>query len=288
MAREMTKLLWIAPLVLFCACEEVLELPSSAKAERDSDPKATDRITVELTRHGVIRLDGKAVNLNQLGEALKHKAAVHHGIKKAVGESGWEDIPGGGKASKLFLMIRADKQAPWQHVQWLLTEAAMNKYYKIYFVATRADGKPGRVNAFLPTDKGVVRRAANAEVLTEVMVSVHLVARKERAQKWGDLEINMPTAFRYKFGDRETADLQAVSKWFGEAKEAAKGVKNGSVTSEIKAGHKVPFGKIVDLIAVYHLAGQKKIQFFGTQITHGSLRKKMRLPYTHSNYGRTK
>ena len=278
MTKTTTRLLLIVSLLLFGACEDVLEPPASAKAQRDLDDLPTGRVTVELTRYGTIKFGGKAVNLDQLGAALKVKAAG----------SGWEKLAGGAKASKLFLMIRADRQAPWQHVQWLLTEAAMNKYYKIYFVVTRPDGKPGRVQAFLPTDKGIIRRAANAEIPNELIVTVHVVARRETLQKRAGMQVAVPTEFRYKFGDRESADVKSVAKWVGDANKAAKGVKNAYVAAEIKAGHKVPFQKVVEVMNVLRATGQEQIDFFGTQITHGKLRKKMQLPYPSSNYGRTK
>ena len=284
----MTRLLLLAPFLLLVACEDdVLEPPSSANAQGDSRHLVDDRVTVELTRHGVIKFDGEAVNLDQLGEALKLKAAVHHGIKKAIGKSGWEVIPGGGKATKLSLLIRADKLAPWQHIQWLLTEAAMQRYYKIYFAAIRADGKPGRVQAFLPTDKGIKPIAEiPTEVPIEVVVSVHVVARKEKPHKWRDLQVTMPTEFRYRYGDRESADLKGLAKWVSNSKKTADATPNAIFRCEIKAGHKVPFEKIVEVMSVMRAAGQRKIEFFGTQLTHGKLRKKMRLPYPKSNYGR--
>lgn len=282
----MTRLLLLAPFLLLVACEDdVLEPPPSANAQQDLDDLSDDRVTVELTRYGVIKLDGKAVNLDQLGEVLKNAAIKYDAKMKGKGQSGWIDIPGGGKATKLFLMIRADRLAPWQHVQWLLTEAAMQRYYKNYFVATRADGKAGRVQAFLPTDKGI---KPNAEDPHEIMVSVHVVARKEKSQKWADLQVTMPTEFRYKFGDRESADVKVAAKWIGDARQVVKDSENAYARGEIKAGHKVPFEKIVELMSVMRAAGQRKIDFFGTQLTHGKLRKKMRLPYPHSNYGRTK
>ena len=283
----MTRLLLLVPFLLLVACEDdLLEPPSSANAQGDSRHLVDDRVTVELTRHGVIKFDGEAVNLDQLGEALKLKAAVYHGIKKAIGKSGWEVIPGGGKATKLSLLIRADKLAPWQHIQWLLTEAAMQRYYKIYFAATRADGKPGRVNAFLPTDKGL--KPDDADNPNQIVMSIHVVARKEQPRKWADQKINVPTEFRYKHGDREVADVKATAKWILDSKKTADATANAIFRCEIKAGHKVPFGKIVDLMGVMRAAVQREIEFFGTQLTHGKLRKKMRLPYPKSNYGRKK
>ena len=278
----MTRLFLLTPFLLLVACEdEVLETPKSATAPRDLDDLGDDRVTVELTRYGLIRSGGKVVNLDQFAEAL-HEAAIAYDVKmKAKGKSGWESIPGAGgfRASRMNLVIRADKEAPWQHIQWLLTAAARQRYYKIYYGATRDDGKPGRVKAFLPTDKALGGQQP-------IVVSVHLIVRKEEPRVWAGQQINAPTEFRFRHGKRESKDIKAVTRWVDEAKKTI--APNGNFRGEIKAGHKVPFRLIVGALERIHAAGMQRVDFFGTQIAHEKLRKKMRLPYPNSNYGRTK
>ena len=40
---------------------------------------------------------------------------------------------GGAEASKLFVLLRADRNTPWQHIQWVMTIMAEAKLYKLQF-----------------------------------------------------------------------------------------------------------------------------------------------------------
>ena len=143
--------------------------------------------------------------------------------------------------------------------------------------------------AFLPTDKGI--QPIEQDPVNEIMVSVHIVARVEESAVFGPPDhkqnITKPTVFKYKFGDRETADLAKVKSWIDEAYRTAKDTENSKVKGEIKAGHKVPHKYVVAVLNKFADAGLDKVDFFGTQIPTPKLRRKKYLPYPTSNYGRT-
>ena len=159
----------------------------------------------------------------------------------------------------------------------------------IFFMCLPFKTLDGKLQAFLPTDKGI--QPIPQDPANEIMVSVHIVARNEVEDVFGPEEfrqkITKPTEFKYKFGDRETKDLKKVKGWIDEAFEAAKGTENSKVKGEIKAGHKVPHKYVVAVMNKFAEAGLEKVDFYGTQIPTEKLKRKPYLPYPKSNYGRT-
>jgi biopolymer transport protein ExbD len=156
----------------------------------------------------------------------------------------------------------------------------------IFFMCLPFKTLEGKLQAFLPTDKGI--NPIPQDPPNEIKVSVHIVARAEQPRSWGP-EGNqstemMPTRVKYKFGDREEDDLGSVSTWIRNAFKAAQGTENTKVVGEIKAGHKVPHKFIVAVLNKFAEAGLEKVDFFGTQIPGAELRKHKLLPYPKKNY----
>jgi biopolymer transport protein ExbD len=110
-----------------------LTLPIASMAQPDIDDDPDDRVILNVDKFGVIHWKGKNVNLQELGTILDNMREKYHLKMKAKGKSGVEDVGGGAKASKLYVLLRADKDTPWQHVQWLMTIMAEQKLYKLQF-----------------------------------------------------------------------------------------------------------------------------------------------------------
>ena len=114
-----------------------LVLPLAYMAQPDKDDDPDDRVILNVDKTGQIQYRGKVVNLNELG-AILHRAKEAYEFKmRQKGESGLEDLPGGGKASKLYGLLRADRDTPWQHVQWLMTIMSEQKLYKMQFATKK-------------------------------------------------------------------------------------------------------------------------------------------------------
>ena len=114
-----------------------LTLPIAYMAQEDKDDDPDDRIILNVDKYGFIQYRGKAVTLDELGSIL-HRAKEQYVLKmKKQGKSGVEKLPGGGEASKLYVLLRADKDTPWQHVQWLMTIMAEQKLYKMQFATKK-------------------------------------------------------------------------------------------------------------------------------------------------------
>jgi biopolymer transport protein ExbD len=156
----------------------------------------------------------------------------------------------------------------------------------IFFMCLPFKTLEGKLQAFLPTDKGI--NPTNAPPPIEIKVSVHIVARKEvpatYAPKLAPQSVNIPTEFKYKIGDRETADLKEVADYIKSAKRAAADTQDTKVLGEIKAGHKVPHKYVIAVLNKFAEAGMEKVDFYGTAIPPKELRQKQFLPYPLKNY----
>jgi len=110
-----------------------LTLPVAYMAEEDKADDDEERIILNLDKEGAIHWKGKNINMDELGTILGTMRDTYEIKKRARGESGMEELPSGGRASKLYVLLRADKDTPWQHVQWLMTIMAEQKLYKLQF-----------------------------------------------------------------------------------------------------------------------------------------------------------
>lgn len=114
-----------------------MTLPVAYMAEEDKNQETDDRVILNIDRYGGLMWKGKAVNLDELGTVLSTSRDKYELKMRQAGKSGMEDLPGGGRASKLYVLLRADKDAPWQHVQWLMTIMAEQKLYKLQFATKK-------------------------------------------------------------------------------------------------------------------------------------------------------
>jgi biopolymer transport protein ExbD len=122
-----------------------LTLPVASQAEQDKADDPDDRVLLNLDKYGQVHWKGKAITLDELGTILSNMRDRYEIKLKNMGKSPYDEIPGGGKASKLYVLLRADKDAPWQHVQWLMTVMAEQKLYKLQFATKKyLDGFIGK------------------------------------------------------------------------------------------------------------------------------------------------
>ena len=121
-----------------------LTLPLAYKAQEDRDDDPDDRVILNVDNSGQILYKGEAINLDRLGQALRDAKRTYKRIKRMKEpnnpHAGEEKIAEGVYASKLFVLLRADKDTPWQHVQWLMTIMAEQKFYKLQFACKKFIG----------------------------------------------------------------------------------------------------------------------------------------------------
>ena len=112
-----------------------LTLPLAITAEPDKANDKDKRYIVNVDRQGFIKYKGGDFTLGELKQLL-NRLKRHYGKYKDFGKP-----PNIVKASELFVLVRADKDTPWQHVQWIMTIMAEEKLYKLQFGAKQfADG----------------------------------------------------------------------------------------------------------------------------------------------------
>ncbi len=116
-----------------------LTLPIAYMAAEDKDNDPDDRVILNVDKYGQIMYRGRALNLDELGTVLRNQKDQYELKKKREGKgaSGTVEIAPGVKASKLFVLLRADKDTPWQHVQWLMTIMAEQKLFKMQFATKK-------------------------------------------------------------------------------------------------------------------------------------------------------
>lgn len=114
-----------------------LTLPVAYMAEQDKNQEEDDRVVLNVDKYGQVLWKQKVVNLDELGTILATARDKYELKMRQKGLTGLEDIGGGNKASKLYVLLRADKDTPWQHVQWLMTVMAEQKLYKLQFATKK-------------------------------------------------------------------------------------------------------------------------------------------------------
>jgi biopolymer transport protein ExbD len=165
----------------------------------------------------------------------------------------------------------------------------------IFFVCLPMKTLEGKLEAFLPTNKGI--NPTPTEPPPSVKVTVHIVARKEVPTLYpptpekgpkpaGQISVNMPTEFRYKCGNNEgdTSDLREVAAFIRKAYDSQKNTPGVEILGELKAGHKVPHKYVIAVLNKFAEAGMKKVDFYGTAVPPKSLRTLATLPYPTKNY----
>ncbi len=253
--------------------EEVSSKPIGRLSLGERDQPA---LLVRLADEGALQIkrgeEWEVATLKDVGQALA-------GELQRLGDEGYEKLEGGQKVSKLFLSIEADPVAPWQHLQWLMIVAAEQKYHKLELI----DGTR-RMLTYLPCDRGLSPKAKKPP--KEAFVSVHLMARMERPREWNDGKVFAPMTVVYRLVERETEDLKTLAGWIREAKRAVEPeLKKGwTLVGEIKAGHKVPFAHVFDVMAAFVDGGIPAVSFYGTTSPTDEVRRLERLPYPAKNY----
>lgn len=260
-----------------------LTLPVASQGVADKGADPDDRMIITLDAKGCVHFKG-AKTLKELSASLAYANDKYDLKMRSKGKRGTESLLGGGKVSRLYVLLRANKETPWQHVQWLLAILAEQGIYKVQFAVTRVADRAytkqeavrlgvewvdraqepqpkAKLHAFLPVD----RRPPPA---LEMRARIHILARQEIAAKWGPdgVAVSKPTVFKYRLGDRTVDSVEHVHKWIGGARKAAQGAPGTKLIGEIKAGYKVPFKYVVAVLNQFHAWGVERVDFWGTAV----------------------
>lgn len=275
MPRRMFALAFLATAVL---AQEKADLLDSVVGRLERGKPDAPAVSIRLQDGGLLQAkvgeEWKDATLDDCAALLKKSAEEYDAEMRKSGKSGYEDVAKA-KASRLFVSIEADPTAPWKLIQWILTVAAEQKFYKFEL----ADGKR-RLLAFLPN--GVAAGPPVKEPPPEIKVGVHVVVRSEKPGKWAGLTVLRPVEVRYKYELMESSLPAAMGEFMKKAKEAAKDTPNARVRSQVRAGNKVPLENVLDLMDLFVDNGIPDVSFFAGRMPEA--RGAVVLPYPEKNY----
>jgi biopolymer transport protein ExbD len=157
----------------------VVVLLAACGRKHPAQAPPTPSVTIAITADGFVKVDGKAVALDELGTFL----AARRDAAPLV-EIGW-----GVKASPLPVLLDVEDGALWRHVMWVTTVLAEQKFWRLSF--------PGGREAPLPTS-GITHCGApdGKALLVRVLVFENGT---------------------YALGDRTTRDAKTISTWIDAA-----------------------------------------------------------------------
>jgi biopolymer transport protein ExbD len=217
---------------LAAAGEPAVRLPQASEAAKAPPDGA---VAVHLGPEGEILVDRDgttgSVSLDQLATWLRARA------EKPV-------------------VLRADENAPWRHVQWLMAACAEAKIRRVEFGVKGAAGEEGRMAVQLPAEKG------SKPGSLEIRVAISIFVKKEEPDVWGPAQgaILRPVQLGYRLGDLDADEIEAARRYIRDACQAASGTKM-EIVGEIQAAARVPHGSVVTLLNEYRRAGLLRVDF---------------------------
>lgn len=112
-------------------------LPVALMAAEDRDDDEDDRVIINLDKHGRILLGGSTLSLDELRERLRQHVRLYDLRERAKGKSGWERAAEETEWSRLYVLLRADKDVPWLHVKWILNVLEEERLFKVQFATMK-------------------------------------------------------------------------------------------------------------------------------------------------------
>jgi biopolymer transport protein ExbD len=246
--------------------------PVAPMGEDDKDNDYDDRVIVTLTSEGRLLYGSDDVTLAGLAERLEADAKRYDEEQKRKGKTGWEPSPGSAEPwSKLFVLVRADQDAPLGQVCWILGELSASHVYRVQFQTRRerrrdltpreaerrwagrdlerTHGLDGKLACFLPT-------CPCDETVAHVDVRVE--------------------AGRWSFRDAVVADpSELVGALRDEGRSRPAGTK---VHGRIEADARTPFAQVVAALDAFSEARMDIVDLPGVARAPEHVRTAQRLP----------
>jgi biopolymer transport protein ExbD len=104
---------------------------------------------VTLTKDARVYLGQERVCMENLGDRLQEMVRAHGAWARARGWNGSRAAPGGGWLSRLSVIVRADRAAPWGAVHRVLRLAGERGISQLHFLARKRDRMWSRVRTRL-------------------------------------------------------------------------------------------------------------------------------------------
>jgi biopolymer transport protein ExbD len=250
-----------------------VNLPVAYQSEQDTDDDPDDRVIITLTSTGRLFVKTRELSLLDLSRELREAAEAYETKMNARGKVGFDEF-GGQPWSKLFVLLRADQEAPWEHVRWVMAELHESAFYRLQFGARK---RPGRDRSVEEAE----RRWAAWEIhglfyTLEGKLQCFLPTGPSSAPtRYIDVElVGFPPRFRME--DRETGDPETLAQWIGSA--YPRDLMGVRVLGRITAEPRARFGNAVRALNAFAMKGLQKVDFAGVELAPADVRRMARLP----------
>ncbi len=205
----------------------------------------------------------KCVSLDALGEHLEERGQAYDAQMRKEKKSGYDTLRGGMTVSRVQVRIKADADAPWLYLQWIMTVCAQKRFPKLVFVKDNEI-----VDVPLPADLGLLRGVRQT-------IKIRIDVRPMTADPFFGPRRSSSV---YSFNRKTTTEISEVAKWIDAAHRAAVAGTKATVVGEIRGSAKAPYSGIVELVKAFHAQGLKRVQFHGTALPDARVRQARQLP----------
>ena len=261
-----------------------MSLPVASWAEDDLDNDPQARVIVNLDRKGQL-VQKRRNALRVCHWTTVSLAELRAILDEASRSTGYENAaPDGTRASKLYVLLRADKDTPWRHVKWILAVLREAKIYKLQFGVTRSvdlsytEKEARQLNAtrrsVLPGTGDLLAEKLPCFLRTSDTAPKNVVDVILRQTAQGEVV--------YRYLERETRDLKVLTTWIANRQ----GVSSGEsvLCGRITASDEVPFKYVVAVVSRFAAADVGSECWFEIQFTDiapvpSRIRRLMRFPH---------
>ena len=251
-----------------------MNLPVASHCVEDNDNDKDDRLILNLTATGRLIYGTKEFTLAELAAQLAAEARAYDRKMRKRGREGYEKVKDGRRWSKLFVLLRADQDAPWQHVRWVMAELAESRVYKLQFAARLTAGRNY-------TQAEAERRWAGWEIyypppsLAGKLACFLSTVSSEPKGSYVDVHLAGSPA-RYHFRWKETRSPEELADWLRQATEA-RGERR--TVGRIFAGPETLLGEVVAAVnCCLNLAKMNSVDFAGIERAPDDVRRALPLP----------
>jgi len=255
-----------------------VNLPVSYQAVRDKANDEDDRVIVDLTASGrLIRVvDGEPedITLAELGEQLVTLAGVYESKMAARGGTGTHVAADGTRWSELFVLLRADQDASWQHVRWVMAELLAARFYKLQFGVRLRPGED--LTPMEAERKWAGRDICYPPIAFEAKLAVFLPTRPDPLDaNFMDVAVE-GTPAHYTFGAKTTEDAETLTAWFDTWEENQD--PDPKIFARLRADPRCSLAGAIAAVNSFKSVGIEKVTFLDIELAPDEIRKARRLP----------
>jgi len=246
-----------------------LNLPVASMCSADDAPN--DRIILNLTAGGRLVHGGDEITLDGLASLLAARAEAYDRKMESWGRTGSEEVAPGRYASKLFVLLRADQDAPLQHVRWIMAELAEARYFKLQ-IATRKTAGPNYSQMELERQR--VGREALIYLPTVLAGKLQLFLGTVPTKPDQFLDVRVEGS-RFTCYSKTTRKPEELAGWLRN--ELQKREEHRTV-GRVLAGPHTSFGEAVAAVNCFASVGIAKVDIDDAERAPDNVRRASRLP----------